>query len=447
MGTENVFYKWGSGVGADLPNIKSAHDEFLVAQNGDEIIDAASAAVVINLGHSVPGVGELMKKQVEDGVALVMTSNFTSDPLEELAEKLAEMTPGDLNTSFFVSSGSQTVDSAMKLVRRYHQENGDEQKTTFISRWQSYHGATIGALSLTGNTHRRSQYKPLLKNYPHIPPAYPYRWEYEGSPEEQAIQAAQELETAIQQEGPETVAAFVAEPVSGSSVPAAHPHPAYFKEIRRICDEYNVVFIADEIMTGFGRTGEMFGMENFGVVPDIMVIGKGLSSGYSPISGVVVNDEIAAQFDSRKGSSFAHGFTYAGNPLSAAVASHVLDYYTDEVIEQGQARGDQLRERLGALEDHPIVGDIRQKGLMLGVEFVADTATKEPFDPELKVYKRVYNEALDRGVYTFPGRGSADGTRGDHIMMAPPLITGEDSIDQIADVVSESVEVVYDQIT
>lgn len=443
--SNNVFYKWGGGLEPDHLEIVDAYDEFLVTADGREIVDAAAGAAVVNLGHSLPGLEEAFGDQLAD-VSYLSLSHFSNEAPERLAEGLAERAPGDLNAVFFTNSGSEANEAAFKLARAYHRERGNPHKSTIVSRWQSYHGATLGALAASGNTSRRRAYEPQLQGWPHVPPAYPYRWKYEGTPEEQAIAAARELETTIRQEGPETVAAFVAEPVSGSSIPAAHPHPAYYEEVRRICDEYGVLFIADEIMTGFGRTGPMFAMERFDVVPDVLTVGKGLSSGYTPISAALVREEIAAAFDADDGGSFAHGHTFSGNPLSAAIAAHVLEGYTDDVLATGRERGAQLEDALAPLRDHPMVGEIRRAGAMIGLEFVADRETKAPFDPDLNVYERVYEEAMARDVYTYPGSGSVDGVAGDHLMLSPPLTIAEEAVETVGEVVCESVEAVADDL-
>ncbi|WP_424009454.1 aspartate aminotransferase family protein [Haloferax denitrificans] len=441
----HIFYKWGGGVEPDLPRVDHATDEFLVTESGEELVDAAAGAAVTNLGHSVPGIEQIFESQSAD-VSYLSLSHFSHDAPEQLARTLASRSPGDLEKVFFTNSGSEANEAAFKLAREYFRARGKTEKSVVVSRWQSYHGATFGALSATGNTLRRRGFEPYLTDWEHISPAYPYRWSFDGTDEEQARAAARELETTIRQRGPETVAAFVAEPVGGASIPAAAPHPAYYEEIRAICDEYDVLFIADEVMTGFGRTGPLFAMERYGVTPDMMTLGKGLTGGYTPMSAVLVSDAVADEF-ARNDVSFAHGHTFAGNPLSAAVANFVVERYTDGVLEQGRARGAQLVSELDALRDHPMVGDFRAVGPMVGLEFVADRASKAPFDPELKVYEQVYDAALDRGVYTYPGRGSVDGVAGDHLMLAPPLTLSKASVSRIATAVEAAVEAVYDRVS
>ncbi|MFC6939479.1 aspartate aminotransferase family protein [Salinirubellus sp. GCM10025818] len=445
MSSEHLFHKWGAGVAPDLPRIERAYDEFLLTDDGEELLDAAAGAAVANLGHSVPDVADVVAEQTER-VSYLSLSHFTHAPAEALAERVADLAPGDLDTVFLTGSGSEANEAAFKLAHAYHRSRGAPGKHKVVSRWQAYHGSTLGALAASGNTTRRVPFDAMLPAWPHIGPAYPYRWGYEGTPEEQARAAAGELETTIEQEGPETVAAFVAEPVGGASIPAARPHPAYYEEVRRICDEYDVLLIADEVMTGFGRTGSMFAVEHYDVVPDLLVVGKGLSAGYAPISGVVVRESVAEPFRAGGAGSFPHGHTYAGNPVAAAVAGHVVERYTPDLLATGRERGETIRAELEPLDSHPMVGEIRHTGAMIGVEFVADRETKEPFDPDLHVYERVYDAAMERGVYTYPGRGSVDGVAGDHVMLAPPLNVSEESAERIGRSVVESVEAVAEDV-
>ena len=437
----HLFHKWGAGVAPDLPRVERAYDEFLITAEGEELVDAAAGAAVANLGHSVPGVAGIMAEQAER-VSYISTSHFRHAAPEALAERLADLAPADLDSVFLVGSGSEGNEAAFKLAHAYHRARGNPGKHKVVSRWQAYHGSTLGALAASGNTTRRTPFDPMLPDWPHVGPAYPYRWGYEGTPEEQARSAARELETTIRQEGPGTVAAFVAEPVGGASIPAARPHPAYYEEVRRICDEYDVLFVADEVMTGFGRTGPTFAVERYGVVPDLLVVGKGLSAGYAPISAVVVRETVTEPFRAGGEGSFPHGHTYAATPVAAAVAGHVLERYTADLLATGRERGERIRSELEPLESHPMVGEVRHAGAMLGVEFVADRETKAPFDPDLRVHERVYDAAMERGVYTYPGRGSVDGVAGDHLMLAPPLNVSEASAERIGRTVVEAVEAV-----
>lgn len=442
----SVFYKWGAGIDPDHVRIERAYDEFLVRPDGSEIIDAASGALVVNLGHSLPNVSSIMAEQA-DTLSYVSTSHFSNDPVERLADRLREFVPSPLTSTFLVNSGSEANETAIKLARAYHLATGNAQKSTVISRYQSYHGATVGALSAGGSQHRKLPFEPLLHDWPKIEPAYPYRWPHDGSPEEQAVAAAGELERVIKREGPETVAAFIAEPVSGSSIPAARPHPAYYREVRRLCDRYDVLFIADEVMTGFGRTGERFAVEHFDVVPDILTVGKGLSSGFTPIGAAIVHERIADVFNASGEHSFTHGHTFSANPLSAAIADEVVQQYSDELLADVSRLGKLLTDWLRPLEGHPNVGEIRGIGLMVGVEFVASPETKEPFSPELNVSKRIFEACLGEGVYIYPGGYSVDGQEGDHVLLGPPFTTSDESIERIATVFRRVAESVLADVT
>jgi len=445
MASNHLFYKWGRGIDPALPRIERAEDEFLVTAEGDRLIDAAAGAAVVNLGHSPDGLDEVITTQL-DLVAYLSLSHFTTDAVEGLADRVAAHTPNGLDHVFPVTSGSEAVETAIKLARDFHRQQGNEAKSVVIGRERSYHGATLGALAAGGHRARRAPYEPLLADWPTIGPAYPYRWSYSGTPQEQARAAAGELEATIRETGPGRVAAFIAEPVGGASIPATCPHPAYYHQIRRICDEYDVLFIADEVMTGFGRTGPLFAVDRFDVVPDILAIGKGLSGGYTPIGAAVVHREIARSYrgdDAR----FLHGHTFGGNPLSAAIANEVVDRYTPAVLETGRQRGQRIADGLESLADHPNVGELRHVGVMLGIELVRDRESKAPFDPDHQVANRLYEALLDRGVYTYPGAGSVDGEAGDHLMLAPPLTVGEASADRIAEETVEAVRTVMDDPT
>mgnify|MGYP006292203991 FL=1 len=432
----SVFHKWGGGLRPDFPTVEDAYDEFLVTADGTELVDAAAGAAVANLGHSL-SVGDAFAAQA-DAASYVSTSSFRHEAPARLAEKLAALTPGDLNAAFFVNSGSEANETAFKLARAYHEAAGRPHRRKVIGRWQSYHGCTLGALSASGNTQRRRTYDSMLTDWPHVSAAYPYRWDYDGTPEEQARAAAAELERTIRQEGPETVAAFVAEPVGGSSIPATAPHPAYYREVRKICDEHDVLFVADEVMTGFWRTGERFAVDHYDVVPDVMTLGKGMSGGYAPIAATMVDEEVAATFDADGPHAFSHGHTFSGHPPSAAVAASVVDQYTASLLDDVREKGQYLEDELSTLGARSAVGDFRRMGLMVGIEFVADAETKRPFPSDEDVASRLYEACLDRGVYVYPGTGSVDGNAGDHVMLSPPLTTSRESLSRIATVLTDA---------
>lgn len=425
---DNVFYR---NVRKEYRVVERGKGIYLYDRAGKEYIDACSGSAVSNIGHGNPKVIEAMTAQAQK-VAFTHLSRWTSEPLQKLADMVAEMAPGSLNKLYLVSGGSEATESAMKMARQYYLErDGATSKYKVISRWKTFHGNTIGALSMTGDK-RRKKYTPLLLDFPKITPPYCYRCAYGKDPSSCGMDCAWELERAVNMVGAESVAAFISEPVIGAASGAVVPPGGYFKVIRDICDRYDILFIADEVMTGFGRTGSMFAVEQFGVVPDLIAVAKGMSAGYIPLGGVIVKDEIHETF--KKGSgAFVHGHTYGGNPLAAAVAVAVLEVLREEnLVENSRVMGryllDQLQEKLSG---SPIIGDIRGLGLMQGVELVRDKASKAPFDPKSNVAEKATNTLMDHGVVVYPGTGAADGVRGDHFLLAPPLIIDREQVDDL----------------
>lgn len=408
--------------------------------DGKAYIDASGGAAVSCLGHGHPRVVAAMHEAL-DRLQYVHTGSFTHDAMEDLADVLVADAPGAISHAFFVSSGSEAVESALKLARQYFLEIGQPERSRFIARRQSYHGNTLGALAVGGNAMRQAPYKPLLMDAAsHIAPCYAYRDQLEGeSLETYGLRVANELETEIRRLGPETVAAFIAEPVVGATLGAAEPAPGYFRRIREICDQYGVLFIADEIMCGGGRCGAMFAITEEQAAPDIITVAKGLGGGYQPIGAMLAAEHIVDAV--RQGSGgFQHGHTYLGHPIACAAALAVQCVLReDDLLAASIRQGARLMSGLqAALGQHPNVGDIRGRGLMLGIEFVQDRETKNPFDPALKLNALIKAEAMARGVMVYPMPGAIDGVRGDHIMLAPPFITTDADIDRIAEVVAEA---------
>ena len=408
---------------------------------GNTYIDASGGAAVSCLGHSDPDVRRAIKEQV-DKLPYAHTSFFTTEVAEELAALLVDTAPPGIEWVYFQSGGSEAVECALKMARQYYLEIGQFQRHRFIARRQSYHGNTLGALAVGGNAWRRAPYQPLLTESTHIAPCYAYRGQNDGESEaDYGRRVADELEDAILKLGPETVAAFIAEPVVGATAGAVPPVPGYFARIREICDKYGVLLIFDEVMCGMGRTGTLHACEQEGVAPDLMTIAKGLGAGYQPIGAVLVSSRVFNAF--RKGSGFfKHGHTYMGHPMACAAALAVQKAIhsrnlLENVRRQGEVLDAALRARLG---DHPNVGDIRGRGLFRGIEIVADRATKEPFDPDLKVYTRVKVQAMLRGLMVYPAGGTADGRRGDHILLAPPFIVEEDQIAEIVERLAQAID-------
>jgi adenosylmethionine-8-amino-7-oxononanoate aminotransferase len=339
---------------------------------------------------------------------------------------------------FFVSGGSEATEIAAKLARKYHLDNGNPSKYKIISRWLSYHGMTMGSLSWSGMSGRRADYIPMLSDNNHIAPAYCYRCWFNQKPEACDLECAQALENEIMCQGPETVAAFMAEPVSGTSLCGATPRVDYFKRIREICDKHDVLLILDEVMTGFGRTGKWFGYEHFNIEPDILALGKGLGGGYFPIGAAVATSKITDTI-ARKSGIFGAGFSWGGNPMACAVASKTIDYLKEHnLVERCNEMGEYLAQKLEELKNHPSVGDVRGMGLMQGLEFVKDKETKEPLDPEIHFSVQLAIECLSRGLGVQFGMGCDRGQAGDMIYLGPPFIITKEQIDEMVAILDKS---------
>ncbi len=407
---------------------------YLIDQSGKRYLDASGGAAVSCLGHSDRDVVAAIKAQL-DTLAFAHTGFFTSDPAEELADLLIAQAPGDLDRVYLVSGGSEATEAAIKLARQYFVEIGQPQRGKLIARKQSYHGNTIGALSAGGNEWRRAQFGPLLLDVSHIDPCYEYRLKRDDeSPEAYGQRAAQALEDEILRLGPDTVMAFMAEPVVGATAGALAPAPGYFRRIREICDRYGVLLILDEVMCGMGRTGTLFACEQDGIAPDIACIAKGLGAGYQPIGAMLCTRAIYQAIEQGSG-FFQHGHTYIGHPTAAAAGRAVLRAMLERglvarVQTQGEKLAQKLTERFG---QHPHVGDIRGRGLFRGIELVADRETKEPFDPARGVAGKIKKAAFEAGLICYPMSGTIDGRRGDHILLAPPFIIEDAQLDELTD--------------
>lgn len=426
---------------ATLPMAVSGDGCYLIDATGKRYLDACGGAAVSCLGHSDPEVRAALHGQL-DRLAFAHTGFFTSEPAERLAERLVAHAPAGLARVYPVSGGSEAVEAAIKLARQYFLEIGQPRRHRIVARRQSYHGNTLGALGAGGNLWRREPFAPMMVETTHIAPCYAYR---DRRPTETladyGLRVADELDTELQRLGPDTVAAFVAEPVVGATAGAVPAVPGYLQRIREICDRYGVLLILDEIMCGMGRTGHLFACVEDGVSPDILTIAKGLGAGYQPVGAMLctadIHDTVAA------GSGFfQHGHTYLGHPMAMAAADAVLAKLTAPGVMAGvRARGALLQaalhDRLGM---HPHVGDIRGRGLFRGVELVADRATKAPFDPGLKLHKRIKAAAMDAGLMCYPMGGTIDGRRGDHVLLAPPFIIDRPQIDTVADLLARAID-------
>ncbi len=432
---------------AELPVAVAGEGVYLIDESGKRYLDASAGAAVSALGHSDAEVRRAIVEQVES-LAFAHTSFFTTRVAEELADHLAQAAPAGLEWVFFVSGGSEAMEAALKISRQYFVEQGQPERRHFIARRQSYHGNTLGALAVGGHPVRRSAYAPLLIETTHVSPCNTYRGQWPDESEEQYGQRlADELETAIQGLGPDSVAAFVAETVVGSALGAVAPVAGYFKGIAEVCRRYGVLLILDEVMCGMGRTGTLFACEQEGVVPDLVTVAKGLGAGYQPIGAVIASQGI---YDAlRQGSgSLQHGHTYIGHPVACAAALAVQRAIAERdllanVMTQGERLEAALYERFG---NHPFVGDIRGRGLFRAIELVADRESKRPFDVTDKLHARIKARAMAGGLICYPATGSADGVAGDHVLLAPPYIIQGGEIDDIVERLGVAVDACLDDI-
>ncbi|AKS46953.1 hypothetical protein SAMN05444287_2077 [Octadecabacter temperatus] len=404
---------------------------YLTDTDGKQYIDGSGGAAVSCLGHSDTDVIHAIKEQL-DTMAFAHTSFLTSRPAEKLADKLTEHAPKGLERVYFVSGGSEAVEAALKLARQYYVELGQPKRSKIIARRQSYHGNTLGALAVGGNEWRRAPFAPLLMDVSHIAPCYAYREQLDGENEADfGLRMANELEAEILRLGADQVMAFVAEPVVGATLGAVPAAEGYFKRIREICDQYGVLLILDEVMCGMGRTGTLFACEQDDISPDICTIAKGLGAGYQPIGATLCTAEIYEVILQGSG-FFQHGHTYVGHPTACAAGLAVVDKLTSGVVDGVTAKGELLMGMLRySLGKHPNVGDIRGRGLFVGIEFVKDRETKECLDPALKFNAKLKKAAFANGLICYPMGGTVDGVHGDHVLLAPPFISTTDHLGEI----------------
>ncbi|MHC4041833.1 aspartate aminotransferase family protein [Bradyrhizobium sp. 23AC] len=415
---------------------------YLFAEDGRRIIDASGGAAVSCLGHQHPRVIAAMAKQAST-LAYAHTAFFSSEPAEALADTLVGHEPGGLAYAYFVSGGSEAIEASIKLARQYFIERGESQRQHFIARRQSYHGNTLGALAAGGNAWRRAPYAPLLSAaFSHVTPAFAYHEKREGESHAQFLaRLAAELEAEFQRLGPNTVAAFLAEPVVGATAGAVTAPDGYFRAVREICDRHGALLILDEVMCGMGRTGTTHAWEQEGIAPDIQAIAKGLGGGYQPIGAMLASGRIIDTIRAGSG-AFQHGHTYLAHPLACAAALAVQEVIREDgLLERVKERGKQLEQRLTErFGNHRHVGDIRGRGLFWAIELVADRASRASFDPALKLNQKIKAEAFANGLGCYPGGGTVDGVRGDHVLLAPPYIASAEEIDLIVDKLGTAVD-------
>jgi adenosylmethionine-8-amino-7-oxononanoate aminotransferase len=411
------------------PAVARGEGIYLWDTEGRRYIDASGGAVVVNVGHGVTEIADAIGQQAAS-VAYAHASMFTSPVLEEHALRLAAHLPMDDARLFYMASGSEATETAMKLARQVQMAMGNPSRYKVIARWGAYHGATLGALAITGKPSMRTLYAPMFVDMPHIPAPYPYR--FEGSPEECGRAAGDALAEEIERQGPETVAAFIGEPIAGATLGAVVPPDNYWPRIREICDHYGILLIADEVMTGMGRTGRWCGIEHWNVQPDIVCLGKGVSGGYLPLSVTAARGDLVDLLLSKTG-DFNHGGTFSHQPVAVAAGLAALQYLEDrDLINHAAQVGEYLGQRLhAAFDQHPHVGEVRGTGLMWALEFVEDRASKQTFPAKAHLASSIFDYGFADGLIVYYMSGCVDGTAGDHVMVSPPLVVTEREIDEI----------------
>ncbi len=437
----NQSHVFPRSVGKELPLATSGEGVFVEDERGRRYLDAASGVFVAILGHSPPEIGERIAEQFKK-LHFAYTGDFANEAQERLASQLIALAPAGFSKLWLTTSGSTANEAALKLARHYHVLKGATQKTKVISRWHSYHGSTIGALSMTGAIPRRRPYEPYLLSFPKIVPPYCYRCPFGSNAAQCSRQCADDLETQILLAGPQYVSAVIVEPVAGGPLGALVSEPAYLRRIREICDRYDILMIVDEVVSGVGRCGEWFAIGQSGVIPDLITLGKGLGGGFVPIGALLVRDKIYDVFD-QTNTSFVHGESFTGHVVMATAASATIDYLEKEGLVANAARnGDYLGASLSRLATRPLVGEVRGRGLLRGIELVQDKATKKPFDRTAQIGEKVVQEAAKNGVMILAGNAAADGVNGDTILIAPPYNVTAQEIDVIVDVLSNALDAV-----
>jgi adenosylmethionine-8-amino-7-oxononanoate aminotransferase len=403
---------------------------WIIDENGKRYLDASGQAAVVSIGHGVKEIGRAMAEQSAQ-IAFAHTSQFHTAAAEKLAARLLALAPENFRDGgrvYFTSGGSEATETAIKLVRQYHLESGQPDRYRVLSRRQSYHGSTLGAMSVSGNVARRAPYAPLIPDWGHIAPCFCFHCPFEKTFPQCELACADDLGTFLLQHEPEKSAAFIFEPIVGATLGAAVPPDGYVARIAEICRKHNILLVADEVMTGMWRTGKPFAVQHWGIEPDLILVGKGVASGYAPLGAVLVSARVVEAFERGSG-AFMHGFTYQSHPVCVSAGNAVFDYLeTHKLFERVNPAAKNLRDALSALLSHPHVGDIRGLGLLLGVEFLKGKSSREPFPKSDNIAEEIRQAALAEGVLTYPTQGCVDGQRGDHILLAPPFaISPEES--------------------
>jgi adenosylmethionine-8-amino-7-oxononanoate aminotransferase len=426
---------------SSLPVAVKGEGSYIFDDSGKSYLDASGGAAVSCLGHAHPTVIKALHRQLDE-LTYAHTSFFTSEQAEKLADRLCLEAPKGIDRVYLVSGGSEAIEAALKLARQYYVEKGEPNRKAIIARQQSYHGNTLGALAAGGNKWRRDQFAPLLIDTHHIAPCFAYRGKNESEDDfDYGQRVANELEHKLLELGPNTVMAFIAEPVVGATAGAVTAVDGYFRRIREICDKYGVLLILDEVMCGMGRTGYLYACEHDETRPDIICIAKGLGAGYQPIGAMLCSSEIYAIIENGSG-FFQHGHTYLGHPMAAAAANAVLDVLIDQnLLSDVRPKGDALENLLHSkFNQHPHIGDIRGRGLFRAIELVEDRDTKAPFDPELKIAAKIKKSAQNNGLLCYPMSGTIDGKLGDHVLLAPPFVISNNELDELVHKLSVTID-------
>ena len=426
---------------SSLPIAVKGEGSYIFDDSGKSYLDASGGAAVSCLGHAHPTVIKALHRQLDE-LTYAHTSFFTSEQAEKLADRLCLESPNGIDRVYLVSGGSEAIEAALKLARQYYVEKGEPNRKAIIARQQSYHGNTLGALAAGGNKWRRDQFAPLLIDTHHIAPCFAYRGKNESEDDfDYGQRVANELEHKLLELGPNTVMAFIAEPVVGATAGAVTAVDGYFRRIREICDKYGVLLILDEVMCGMGRTGYLYACEHDETRPDIICIAKGLGAGYQPIGAMLCSSEIYAIIENGSG-FFQHGHTYLGHPMAAAAANAVLDVLIDQnLLSDVRPKGDALENLLHSkFNQHPHIGDIRGRGLFRAIELVEDRDTKAPFDPELKIAAKIKKSAQNNGLLCYPMSGTIDGKLGDHVLLAPPFVISNNELDELVHKLSVTID-------
>ena len=425
-------------LGRELPSVERGEGAVLWDRAGKRYLDGSGGAVVVNVGHGRTEVAQAMSRQAA-ATAYVHGTQFTSDVLEEYARRLARHAPGECRRLYLVSGGSEANETAVKLARAYHVANGQASRHKVIGRSVSYHGSTLATLGLSGRPTLQAPYAPMLAAHPRAMAPFCYHCPLDKTYPECGVACVEDLEAVIVREGPETVAAYVAEPVLGASAGAAVPPEEYAARAAEICRRFGVLYIDDEVMTGFGRTGKWFGIEWSGATPDLVTCGKGMSGGYMPVGAVLASERVVATV--ARGGGFVHGFTFSHHPVTAAACLAVLDILErEDLVARSRTLGEVALSRMEGLRRHPHVGDVRGRGLMLGVELVADRQTRRPYPRAEKKAETLAAACFENGLVTYPSGGAATGTDGDVVMLAPPFVVTEAQLTEMVDVLDRSLQ-------